>query len=108
MRLQEYGSKYRALAGRPVADAGSVRVDVPCQDFALADAVGGADDAFLLHPLDDPRRAVVADLQVALDEAGRGLALAADDRNGLVVERVAAAAALLGIEVRSGLVVLAR
>src|SRR5690242_17082801 len=51
--------------------------------------VGGADDAFLLHLFDDPRGAVVADLQVPLDEAGRAFALAADQSHGLIVERVA-------------------
>ena len=53
--------------------------------------VGGADHALLLHALDDPRGAVVADLQMALHKAGRGLALAGDERDGLVVELVAAA-----------------
>src|SRR5262249_53579097 len=64
------------------------------QDFALADVVGGADDAFGLHALDQAGGAVVADLQIALHEAGRGLALARDQRDRLVVEIVARAAAL--------------
>ena len=42
-------------------------------------AVRGAEHALALHLLDDAGRAVVADLQVALDEAGRRLALAADE-----------------------------
>src|SRR5690606_14540095 len=50
------------------------------------------DDALGFHAFDEARRPVVADLQVALDEARRGLALAADERDGLVVERIALAA----------------
>src|SRR6185437_1324891 len=69
-------------------------IDVARQHFALADMVGGADNAFRLHALDDAGGAVVADLQVALDEAGRRLALAAHQRHRLVVELVARAAAL--------------
>src|SRR3982074_1379855 len=75
--------------------------DMPGQNLALADMVGGRDDALALHPLDDARRPVVADLQMALHEAGRGLALAADQRHRLVVEQVArfrALAALVGEE----------
>src|SRR5579872_362273 len=71
------------------------------EDFALADVVGAADDAFRFHALDDAGGAVVADLQMALDEAGRGLALAGDQRHGLVVEAVAGAGvfvALAGLE----------
>ena len=40
------------------------------QDFALADMVGRADDAFGFHSLDDSCRPVVADLKVALYETG--------------------------------------
>src|SRR5579864_7097355 len=54
--------------------------------------VGGTDDAFLFHALDDAGGAVVADLQVALDETSRGLALAGDERDRLIVELVAGAA----------------
>src|SRR5471032_3127028 len=53
--------------------------------------VGAADDAFLLHAFDDAGGAVVADLQVALDEAHAALALARHERNRLVVELVALA-----------------
>src|SRR5947208_2822810 len=65
------------------------------EDLALADMVGGADDAFGFHALDQSRGAVVADLQIPLHKARRGLALAGDERHGLVVERVARAAFLL-------------
>ena len=42
--------------------------------------VGGADHAFLLHPLDQPRGIVVADAQLPLQVGGRGLlALGEDD-----------------------------
>src|SRR5436190_21629165 len=53
--------------------------------------VGGADHALLLHALDDAGGAVVADLQIALDEAHAALALAGDQRDRLVVELVALA-----------------
>ena len=56
------------------------------QDFALAGVIGLADDAFLLHPLHDRGGAVVADLQPALDVAGRGLLVAGDDLHRLLVE----------------------
>src|SRR5216683_413675 len=52
-------------------------IDIARQHLALADMIGGADDALGLHALDDARGAVVADLQVALHETGRRLALAA-------------------------------
>ena len=55
------------------------------QNLALADMVGGADDPFGLHALDDPGGAVVADLQMALHKAGRRLALAAHHRDRLRV-----------------------
>src|SRR5262249_53959347 len=59
---------------------------------------GGGHHALLLHALDDAGGAVVADLQVALDEARRGLALAADQGHRLVVELVAGARALALLE----------
>src|SRR6185436_7331626 len=62
------------------------------QHFALADVVGLAHDAFFFHAFDDAGSAVVADLQVALDEAGGAFALARDQRDRLVVEIVARAA----------------
>ena len=68
------------------------------QHLALADVVGGADDAFGLHPLDQLGGAVVADLQMALHKARRGLALAAHQRDRLVVQLVARAALLVAAE----------
>ena len=55
------------------------------QDFAAADPVGLANHAFALHRLDDPGSPVVADLEMTLDKAGRCLALAGDQGNGLVI-----------------------
>ena len=60
-------------------------VDVARQDLALADMIGGADDALALHAFDDAGGPVVADLQVALDEAGAALALTRHQGNRLVV-----------------------
>src|SRR5262249_45501284 len=65
--------------------------DVAREDLALADVVGGRHHAFALHALDDAGGAVVADLQVALDEAGRALALTRDQGDRLIVELVALA-----------------
>src|SRR5437763_15936679 len=62
------------------------------EHLALADMVGGADDAFGSHAVDQARGAVVADLQIALHKARRSLALAGNERHGLVVERIARAA----------------
>src|SRR5437588_349421 len=64
------------------------------EHFALADMVGRADDALGFHLFDEPRRAVVADLQIALHKAGRGLAFAAYQRYRLVIQIVAGAAVL--------------
>ena len=48
--------------------------------------VGPADDAVLLHPLDQPRRAVVADAQLPLDVGGRRLLAFGHDLHGLAVQ----------------------
>src|SRR6516225_5422746 len=56
------------------------------QDLALAGMVGLPDDAFLFHALHDGRRAIVADLEPALDVGSRGLAVALYDCNGLLKE----------------------
>src|SRR6266404_1041648 len=66
-------------------------VDVARQDLALADMIGRAHHALALHALDDAGGAVVADLQVALDEAGAALALARHQGDRLIVELVALA-----------------
>src|SRR3954453_19673921 len=68
------------------------------QHLALADMVGGADHAFGLHALDQLGGAVVADLEVALDKARRGLAFAAYQRGRLIVQLVARAALLVAAE----------
>ena len=65
------------------------------QDLALALMVGLADHSVFFHALDQPGGAVIADLQPALDVAGRNLALVGDDGDRLVeqiVARLAAAA----------------
>ena len=54
--------------------------------------VSGAHDPFLLHLLDQPRRPVVADLQVPLDEAGARLALARHQRDRLIEQPLLALA----------------
>ena len=46
------------------------------QNFAAADAVGGADDALAFHGFNNSCRSVIADLEVTLDKAGRCLAFA--------------------------------
>src|SRR5690606_32503071 len=56
------------------------------QNLALSGVIGGPDDAFLLHTLDDGGGAVIADLQAALDIAGRSLAVAKHDLHGLLIE----------------------
>src|SRR3954464_10995888 len=80
------------------------------QNLAAADMVGGADDAVLLHPLDQPRGIVVADAELALEVGGRGLLalryrlhrLAVELRLGIVLagrltlEHVAAVLRFLG------------
>ena len=60
--------------------------------------VGGADDTLFFHLLDDAGRAIVADLQVPLDKAGRGFLLSRNEGHRLVVELVAAALAAGGLE----------
>src|SRR3984957_15577257 len=62
--------------------------------------IGGADHVFLFHAVHDAGGAVVADLQMALDEAGRGLALARHQGHGLVVEIGAFALAAGGAAAR--------
>src|SRR6185437_16078424 len=56
------------------------------QDFAFTGMIGLADDAFLLHALHERGCTVVADLQPALDIAGRGLAVAGNDLHGLLIK----------------------
>src|SRR5580704_6896069 len=75
---------------RPMSSALAI-VDVTRQDLALADMVGRTDHALAFHALDDAGGAVVADLQVALDEARAAFALARHQRDRLVIELVALA-----------------
>src|SRR5258708_30179312 len=56
------------------------------QDFALAGVVGLPDDAFVLHPLHDRGRPIVADLQAPLNVAGRRLLIAQHDLHRLLIE----------------------
>ena len=79
------GSSSHARPNERELSSGGVLAD---QDLALSGVVGLADDAFLLHPLDQRGGAVVADRQAALDVAGGGLAVAQHDGDGLVVEVV--------------------
>src|SRR3954466_3330861 len=64
----------------------ALRVLLAHQNFALAGVVGLADHPLLFHALHERGRPVVADLQPALNVAGRGLAIAQDDLHGLLVE----------------------
>src|SRR3546814_8981026 len=58
-----------------------------------------AHDSFFFHLLDDAGGAVVADLQMALNEAGRGLALLADEPDRAVEQLVARAALDAGSQI---------
>ncbi len=57
------------------------------QHLPLADMVGRPHHAVLLHLFDQLRRAVVADVQMPLDEGGRGLAFAHHQFHRTVVQR---------------------
>src|SRR6476659_2007369 len=85
----------------------ALRVLLAHQNFALAGVVGLADHPFLFHALHERSRPVVADLQAALNVAGRGLAIAQDDLHGLLVEITALRLAHAGgIEDRIAVLVL--
>src|SRR5205814_2889498 len=58
------------------------------EDLAGFGAVGRADDAVALHPLDHPGGAVVADAQLALEERDGDEAHVGERGDGLVVELV--------------------
>ena len=66
------------------------------QNLAPANAIGGADDAFHLHLFNDPGGAIVADLQVTLDEAGGCLAFARDESQRFVIKGVTISTAATG------------
>lgn len=61
--------------------------------FPFAHMVRGADDAFLFHFFNDPRRPVISDLQVPLNKTGRRLAFRRNKRNGAVIQFITAIAA---------------
>src|ERR1035438_5164896 len=58
------------------------------EDFAGLGAVGGADQAVVLHHVDEMGGAAVADAQAALEERGAGLAELEDETDGVVEEVV--------------------
>src|SRR5215472_17662604 len=58
----------------------------PDQHLPLADVVGGTDHPLLLHLLDQLGGPVVAQVQVPLDEAGAGLALARHHCDRLLIQ----------------------
>src|SRR5262245_45407222 len=70
----------RALQLRSIAAA--------CQNLTLSNVICRAYDAFGFHSFDDSGGAVVADLEMTLYKARRGLAFAADHRNRLRVKLV--------------------
>ena len=64
--------------GRPGPLNRRASVLIPAdQDLALAGVVGGADDAFFFHALDERGRLVVADGETALDVVAYGAHMAA-------------------------------
>src|SRR4051794_32300756 len=56
------------------------------QDLAAADVVRLADEAVFLHALDEPRGAVVADAELALEVGSRRLLAFGDDLDRLAIE----------------------
>src|ERR1039458_7321373 len=78
------------------------------ENHPLAGVIGGADDAFLFHALDERRRLVVADRQPPLDIAGRAFFVAQHNGDGTIVEiarLLAFAAARYSLVPRLGLVI---
>src|ERR1039458_3269039 len=69
------------------------------EDFAGFAAVGGADQAVVLHHVDEVGGAAVADAQAALQQRGAGLAELEDQAHG-VVEQVVVL--LAGVAVGGG------
>src|SRR6516165_8585124 len=91
-------------------DVGSCRLQLRSiaaadQNLALADVVGGADNAFCFHLLNNPSGAVVAYLKMALHETRRSLALSANHRNSLCIELITRFAVLVSPEWVEGCVV---
>src|SRR5690349_12013195 len=78
------GQRARRSAARP---SRSLLVHQPSdQYFALTDMVGWPDYPFLFHLFDQFGGAIVANVQVSLDKARTGLALARDDRDRLLIQ----------------------
>src|SRR5258705_1836542 len=76
------------------------------QDLALAGVIRLSDNALEFHALHQRRRAVISDLQAALDIAGGSLAVAFDDGDRLGEQIATTIAAHPGrIEHRAGFVV---
>src|SRR5262249_60972950 len=56
------------------------------QNLTLSGVIGGADQAFLLHTLDQRGGAVVADAKASLNIAGRHLTVLENDGDRLIIE----------------------
>src|SRR4051812_38999315 len=82
MRSEPSGSAPFRLRS-PSLDRMPVGVD---QHLAAADMVGLTDEPVLLHALNQPRGAVIADTQLPLEIRGRGLLALSDDLDRLAVE----------------------
>src|SRR5690348_10173854 len=83
--------------------------DVCYSDLSLVRVIRRAHDALLLHLLDEPRGAVVADAELALDPRDRRVARRRHDVHGLVVHivvRLAAATTAATAEVAAAFAVL--
>src|SRR5690606_10807225 len=78
--------------GRRSSGYASIAIGIVAhQNLALAGVVGGGDDAFALHALDQGGGLVVADAEAPLDIGGGGLLVGEHDMDGLVVKLVAGA-----------------
>src|SRR5690606_20859105 len=77
-----------ARAPPPLTSARAARLQRLDEDLAVLRAVRRADEAALLHRLDDLRGAVVAEAELALEPAGGAAAGLGDDAHGLVVHAV--------------------
>src|SRR5947209_2979194 len=82
MRSELSGSVPFSLRS-PSSNRMAVRVD---QHLAAADVVRLSHESVLLHALDQPRRAVVADAELALQVGGGGFLAFGNDLDSLAVE----------------------
>src|SRR6185437_3929182 len=82
MRTELDGSEMFSLRS-PRSQRMPVGVD---EHLAAPDMVGLPDQAILLHPLDQPRRTVVAHPQLPLQVGGRGLLALGDDLDRFAIE----------------------